>query len=679
MATPTSNNVVVTYDLQQSFNNEIDSLIGGTKWGQGLGTGVTLPYSFPLATATYDSSYGQNGNASEWNAGWTALDTTQQLAFESVLSVFSGVANITFVELSDSATSVGEIRIAISQQVDIEGSGAWAYLPSSNPSAGDIWLSPDSFLSDSIVVGSWQFNTLIHELGHAIGLSHPFSSQSGSGASLPQGVDGSDNIFYTVMSYTDDPSGNEYSIDRYPETPMLLDIQALQYLYGTNTSHNSGDTTYVFTSNGKYFETIWDGGGRDSIDYTGSNSGATIDLREGQWSSLGRPIVFTNDNGIQQYNDVRTVWIAYGTEIEDAKGSKTNDVIYGNDLANELYGYLGIDSISGFGGDDKFVFSLDGNAAGANHGGSPGIEGTGDQITFTDKWQSLDTYNGGDGNDTLWSDASNDAIFLDNGSASPLLISIETIDTRGGDDVVDLTSNSHTYGDVSVYTGDGNDVIWSNNGDDHLYGEAGDDTILGWQGADSILGGSGNDLLEGGQGNDYLDGGSGIDVARYKETKDLYAITLSGTSAKVVNNSEGSDSLDNVERIIFSDANLAVDLHGNAGTTVKILGSVFGANSISNQEYVGIGLNLLDEGMEYEALMEFALTAAGAVTNESVVELLYTNLVNSAPTNSESAPYLALLEGGMSKGALGVFAADHDLNIANIDLIGLAQTGVEFI
>lgn len=538
MATPTQNSTPVTYDLPSSNSNEIDSLVGGTIWGSSLGAGVTLSYSFPQGNASYDSDYGTNGDAAEWTAGWYALTAVQQQAFKSALSTLSAVANITFVELNDNTSSVGEIRVAISQQVDNDDSGAWAYLPSDNPNAGDIWLSPESFLSDPISASSWEFNTLIHELGHAIGLSHPFSSSSSSGASLPQGPEGTDNIFYSVMSYTDDPSGNDYVIDRYPDTPMLLDIQALQYLYGKNNSHNSDDTNYAFTNTGKYFETLWDGSGQDTIDYTGSSIGATIDLREGQWSSLGQPIVFLNDDGVEQYTDARTVWIAYGTEIEDAKGSQENDLIYGNDLNNALYGHSGVDTLSGF---------------------------------------------------------------------------------------------------------------------------------------------AGNDVLDGGSGDDHLDGGSGIDMARFAENRDTYQITLSDSGASVAHSDEGNDSLLNIERMAFADTNLAVDISGNAGITAKILGSVFGENSITNKEYVGIGLQLLDEGMEYEALMEYALSEAGATSNQAVVELLYTNLVKAAPSAGESAHYVSLLENGMTKGALGIFAADHELNTNNIDLIGLAQTGIEFI
>ncbi|MBK7053157.1 MAG: hypothetical protein IPH54_22200 [Rhodoferax sp.] len=58
--------------------------------------------------------------------------------------------------------------------------------------------------------------------------------------------------------------------------------------------------------------------------------------------------------------------------------------------------------------------------------------------------------------------------------------------------------------------------------------------------------------------------------------------------------------------------------------------------------------------------------------------ILWTNLVGSAPSPSQAAPIVALLDGGMTVGALTVLAADLDLNTTNIGLVGLVQTGIEY-
>ena len=61
-----------------------------------------------------------------------------------------------------------------------------------------------------------------------------------------------------------------------------------------------------------------------------------------------------------------------------------------------------------------------------------------------------------------------------------------------------------------------------------------------------------------------------------------------------------------MERLHFPDWDWAIDVEGNAGTTVKILGAVFGAEYAQDPEFVGIGLALLDAGMSYADLMDLA-------------------------------------------------------------------------
>ena len=141
-------------------------------------------------------------------------------------------------------------------------------------------------------------------------------------------------------------------------------------------------------------------------------------------------------------------------------------------------------------------------------------------------------------------------------------------------------------------------------------------------------------------------------------------------------NSAGTDALVGIERLQFSDTSLALDLDCHAGQTAKLLGAVFGAASMAHQQFVGIGLSFLDAGTSYEQLAGMAVGAAGKTSHTNVVNQLWTNLVGSAP--SQAAPIVALLDGGMSVGALTVLAADLDLNTTNIGLVGLVQTGIEY-
>jgi len=198
--------------------------------------------------------------------------------------------------------------------------------------------------------------------------------------------------------------------------------------------------------------------------------------------------------------------------------------------------------------------------------------------------------------------------------------------------------------------------------------------------ADSVTGNQANNLFVLGLGANTADGGGGIDTVQYGASRGSYTVSGNASSLQV-SGSNVSDTLSNVERLAFTDDKLAFDLSGNAGIAAKILGAVFDAPAIANAGYAGIGLSFLDAGTSYQDLMTFALDArlGGARSNAQVVDLLYTNVAGVAPTADQAAPYVAQLNSGaLSQGALGVVAAETAENAAQINLVGLAQTGLAY-
>jgi Ca2+-binding RTX toxin-like protein len=210
-------------------------------------------------------------------------------------------------------------------------------------------------------------------------------------------------------------------------------------------------------------------------------------------------------------------------------------------------------------------------------------------------------------------------------------------------------------------------------------------------GSEKAFGYAGNDLLTGLAGDDFIDGGVGVDTAIYRSNRNDYLVRWDNNGNLLVEDkrsitqssnqalSDGKDQLVSIERINFVDKSIAFDMSSSAGTTAKILGAIFGKESLSNKNYVGIGLSFLDTGWTYDNLASLALDAAGAKTNDQIVTLLWTNVIGTQPSISDKAPYIALLQNGMTPGTLAQLAADSSFNIMNINLVGLAQTGIEYI
>ena len=441
MATPTSDGVVSGVSLFGT--NNIDSLLSEQKWGGSTGTSVSLTYSFGGSNSWYVTDY--QGDY-PWS-GFEALSSTQQNATVNALAAWSDVANIQFTQVTDSESVAGDLRFAKSSVP----STAVGFYPAASPEAGDIWFS-DSSDYNTDVKGTYGYFTFLHEIGHALGLKHPHETDFGGAADSSI-----DTTAYSVMSYKSyvgQPVDAGLAQSFFPTTLMLNDIAAIQYLYGANMDTRSDDTVYSWETGQQLLETIWDGGGTDTIDWSNQSSAATINLGAGQWSELGP----TYWNGVEDVS--QTLAIAYNVTIENATGGTGDDTITGNDVSNNLQGGDGNDALYGLGGND----SLDG------WNGDDSLDGgTGDDSLLG--YYGNDSLQGGDGNDALYGEADNDSL-----------------DGWNGDD--SLYGGS---GDDSLLGYYGNDYLSGNDGNDFLNGEADNDTLVGSFGSDTLTGGAGAD------------------------------------------------------------------------------------------------------------------------------------------------------------------------------------------
>ena len=214
---------------------------------------------------------------------------------------------------------------------------------------------------------SYLFQTLVHEIGHGIGLAHAGDYNAGQGgpATYP------DSVLYlndswnaTIMSYINQSMNTNDNADyALIMTPMIADVIAIQDLYGVPVKAYAGNTRYGFNSNtGDYMDlvfdalvkkdfasnliaggqplsfTLWDTGGRDVVDFRTDTMRQRINLGEEQQSTI--------------YGVMGAMIIGRDTVIENVVAGRKGDVVFGNAASNALDGRGGHDILRGQAGKD---------------------------------------------------------------------------------------------------------------------------------------------------------------------------------------------------------------------------------------------------------------------------------------------------------------------------------------
>ena len=357
----------------------VEALLIGSKWN--VAEGENLTYSFyqdPTIWFAYEE-------APSFVSPIGDIEERLDEAFRS----WNSVAGLSLQKVNEKDGQVGAIRSAFTDSFNTEGAVAFSYQPGTTAGHGDIFYNYEQFPSEDFTVGSFAYYTALHEIGHALGLSHTHQDEGGSyfGKELNKSED---TIRNSVMSYgvedrntvLVEKDGQLESKTIYASTPMRYDIQAMEALYGKSTTSNVGDTVYQWADRVQTLETIYDSDGIDTLDASNQTQEVHVNLQPGSFQSIG---IWSEDEQVQHYvdkgygdkqtmeqfidvlnagaKDARALYtgednvaIAYSSYIENAIGGQSDDVIIGNDLDNVLKGNAGDDLLIGGRGYDTAVY-----------------------------------------------------------------------------------------------------------------------------------------------------------------------------------------------------------------------------------------------------------------------------------------------------------------------------------
>ncbi len=544
------------------------ALLSGHSWWGGSAVGKPAFITYSFETRSYET-VAAAPYSREFRASFQPLSDAEKASARNALQKWGDACGIRFLEAD---AGQGDIRFATYDLVkdpNKSGAAGYAYYPSvflGSDYAYDQAIGGDIYLDDSVAGYSADNMThvIAHEIGHALGLKHPFEGDRVLDATL-------DNTDNTVMSYTG-----------YGPKLGSLDLAAIRYLYGgpdrdgkqvASWSWNAATDTLTQTG-GKGVDTIRGVASADVMSGMGGN--------DVLFGGRGNDRLDGGAGDDRLFGDV-------GNDTLD--GGYGNDVLRGDAGNDALSGGAGNDSLNGGDGDNVLAGGLGDDTLGGGTGRDR-LDGGDGKDTLTG-WAGADRLDGGAGDDTLYGQEGADTLIgglgndwlLGGDDAAWAAADIDTADYSAATRAI-VVSMKGTYELV-----DGTYVFFNAEGTEIGYDR--------FNSIENVIGGAGNDVIEGNAYANDLDGRGGADRMAGGAGDDTYRVNVSSDSV-IEAKGEGRDTIvtaasyalsagQEVETLRFADP---------AGTANRSLrGNEFGQTLIGNA-----GANGLDGGLGTDLL-----------------------------------------------------------------------------
>jgi hypothetical protein len=621
----------------------------------------TLYYTFSIQSGNENGQTGQE-----------AFTASQQQAARSAFKYISDLTGIQFAE-----TAVGTSANIHLCNVNLQGSNvtglcSW-YSSYGTDSSGKFYYDADAYVyldnvewysqNRNLLAGTDGYETLLHELGHALGLKHPFDQDGDNKVTLPASLDNTNN---TLMSYTD--VGAPHS------TYSPYDIAALNWLYGGDglrgalgiNSDNGGRYLTGTTTNDK-LESL---GGNDMIDGGLGTDTAVFHGARNNYTFTPLPngdLQVSSINGVDGTDTLRSIEYLQFSDMSVSRAAVVDTTPPAQPtlvVAKNVNGYATGNTplVTGRAevGSTIKIYTSNNQLVGTATADANGLWNT-KLSTFADglNYQVFATATDAAGNVSTasvfanfnvdatpppqptytmsFTPGSNHASFVGTAEANSTIELVRAGDLQtiartavGADgkwtlDTSPLPNGNYTVSVVSL------DKVNGTNATSRA--------TFTVDNASNITGTSAADTLKPGVGNNGVDGGAGIDMAVYSGSRSNFTVAQEawgfGVTDKVGTN--GHDALINVERVQFDDGWLALDVDGSAGQIFRLYSAAFGREA----EPFGLGYWIwrMDDGTTLQTVAKEFMTNQpefdrmyGINPGDDVfITQLYQNVLHRAP------------------------------------------------